>query len=107
MERDEWVLEIGGEELVYRVAYGSPEHDRLVGWLERTGIDHERVPVPGRATIRDGKLTVELFAVDDDGHHYVDPADDTRAARTTRTVPLVTDPPECWMRREAGAGGTA
>lgn len=105
----EFTVEVDGEVLVYEPLRGPWEDSaamaRLMSWLVANAVDPERVPLPSRATIAGGLLTVELYAVDDAGRkHVVGDGDDAEPARTVRTVPLVVDPPDCWVRREAATG---
>lgn len=97
----DWRFEVerDGEVLVYPVIEGTDGHAEMVAWIDAQGVDHREVPVPSRATIRDGMLTVELYALNEDGQRYVDETGEN-AARTSKTVPLVSDPPDCWWSKE-------
>lgn len=92
MQPDTFVVDYNGVELTYLVGYGTPEHEQLVRWVEANGVAPDRVAVPGVATIRGDQLTVELYDVDERGHHIADELG-TGAVRSTVTVPLVEGPP--------------
>lgn len=97
-DRDTFVVDNEGEVLTYPIVYWGPRHEQLVAWVEAHGIEPSCVAIPSRATIRDGMLTLELYALNEDGQRYSDEPEGP-AARTTRTVPLVMEPPSGWVKR--------
>lgn len=99
MTRDEFVVEHGSEVLTYLIPPGTVAMERVTEWMVAHGVDPGTVPVPSRAVIADGRLTVEQYALDADGNRCVDETGE-HAARTTVTVPLVVEPPQCWRSRE-------
>jgi hypothetical protein len=86
---------------VYEAAHGGPQHERLMEWLRANGVEPRNTPAHAAATIKDGSLTIQQFARNEQGMRWLDPSGD-EATRTTITVPLKVELSASWAIRAGG-----
>lgn len=90
---DDFEIEHNGQ--VRRYPLGWPGlREAMCRWLDANGLDHREVCVPQRAVIADGKLTVWLYELNEDGDRFLRHPDDTQAAKVEATVLLTEEPPD-------------
>jgi hypothetical protein len=78
------------DKVVDRIRIEDAYRDEIIHWLALNGIDAKDVPAGSRASVADGKLTIEVFKLVD-GRQQLDP-DRHGVLRETITVPLEVEP---------------
>ena len=93
---------------LWRIRENEQHRAAVCEWLTANGIDIMRVPQDARASIADGKLTIPLWVLDENGYMRVDPNEPNTLMRETVTVPVKVPPSpvvEVWLTPKCPACG--